>query len=325
MKFLKVKRILLMLGVVLASTSIYSQVGSSCSTPRNFCTQQTFTISNPGDEVFLVGYSNSNLQTYFAIDISTPNSATNFEFTWVGLSGNTVGDNCGMFSAGELLTSGISNGLVQLNSKRGIYQYGLKIKLLSSSSASFTVNEKLLQGQKGVSCVFVGPPPCVECLPDFSPVPGKYLVSGWVKLDNYNGLTQSYAAPNGPRIKVDYLNGGSVVSSQTLQPVGAIIDGWQKIDGLIDVPSNATDIKVNLQASSSVQSFFDDIRFHPFDASMLSYVYDTRTLRLVAELDERNYATFYEYDEEGKLTRIKKETEKGIMTIQENRESIIKQ
>ena len=57
---------------------------------------------------------------------------------------------------------------------------------------------------------------------------------------------------------------------------------------------------------------------------MMSYVYDPISLRLMAELDERNYATLYEYDEEGKLIRVKKETEKGIMTIQENRDNIIK-
>jgi hypothetical protein len=57
---------------------------------------------------------------------------------------------------------------------------------------------------------------------------------------------------------------------------------------------------------------------------MMSYVYDPISLRLMAELDERNYATLYEYDEEGKLIRIKKETEKGIMTIQENRDNIRK-
>ena len=41
----------------------------------------------------------------------------------------------------------------------------------------------------------------------------------------------------------------------------------------------------------------------------------------MAELDERNYAKIYEYDEQGKLTRVKKETEMGVMTIQENREN----
>lgn len=52
---------------------------------------------------------------------------------------------------------------------------------------------------------------------------------------------------------------------------------------------------------------------------MKSYVYDPVNMRLVAELDERNYAIMYEYDEEGKLVRVKKETAKGIMTIKESR------
>ena len=49
--------------------------------------------------------------------------------------------------------------------------------------------------------------------------------------------------------------------------------------------------------------------------------YDEETNKLLAELDENNYATFYEYDQEGGLIRIKKETEKGVFTIQESRSS----
>ena len=39
----------------------------------------------------------------------------------------------------------------------------------------------------------------------------------------------------------------------------------------------------------------------------------------MAELDENNYATFYEYDDEGTLIRLKKETVEGIATLKENR------
>ncbi len=60
-------------------------------------------------------------------------------------------------------------------------------------------------------------------------------------------------------------------------------------------------------------------RIHPFDSHLKSYAYDEKTLRLMAELDENNFATFYEYDDEGGLVRLKKETERGIMTIKENR------
>lgn len=56
---------------------------------------------------------------------------------------------------------------------------------------------------------------------------------------------------------------------------------------------------------------------------MKDFVYDSKSLRLMAELDENNYATFYDYDDQGALIRVKKETEKGIMTIQETR-SVLK-
>ena len=52
---------------------------------------------------------------------------------------------------------------------------------------------------------------------------------------------------------------------------------------------------------------------------MKSYVYDPSTQKLTAELDENNYATKYEYDDEGILIRVKKETTRGVMTIKESR------
>jgi hypothetical protein len=95
-------------------------------------------------------------------------------------------------------------------------------------------------------------------------------------------------------------------------------DGWQRIEGQFTIPGGASAIDIKLECSSG-DCYFDDVRVFPVDGSMKSYVYDPITMRLVAELDERNYATLYEYDEEGKLIRVKKETEKGKMTIQENR------
>jgi hypothetical protein len=55
---------------------------------------------------------------------------------------------------------------------------------------------------------------------------------------------------------------------------------------------------------------------------MKSYIYNATNLRLMAELDENNYATFYEYDDDGTLIRVKKETERGIMTIKESRSAL---
>ena len=52
---------------------------------------------------------------------------------------------------------------------------------------------------------------------------------------------------------------------------------------------------------------------------MKTYVYDPVNLRLVSQLDENNYASFYEYDDEGTLIRTKAETKQGIKTITETR------
>lgn len=161
-------------------------------------------------------------------------------------------------------------------------------------------------------------PNCQDCITSFSPDPGEYIISGWVMGSEDNKNT-SYT---NPFIDVSFIGGGS--AHYTVSPSGPIIDGWQKVEGVVSVPPSATDILIQLDCQQGV-CHFDDIRFIPVDGSMKSYVYDPITLKLVAELDERNYATFYEYDEEGKLIRVKKETEKGIMTIQENRNSIVKQ
>lgn len=158
---------------------------------------------------------------------------------------------------------------------------------------------------------------CIDCVSSFSPAPGRYIVSAWVKEYGAAQTTVNYTKPF---IRVSFSGSANVFN---LYPSGKIIDGWQKIDSLITIPSGATAITIGLKVSSG-DAYFDDIRFFPLDGSMMSYVYDPVNLRLMAELDERNYATFYEYDEEGKLIRIKKETEKGVMTIQENRDNILK-
>jgi hypothetical protein len=158
---------------------------------------------------------------------------------------------------------------------------------------------------------------CTECVTSFSPTPGRYVVSAWVKEGNSSYSVTSYQNSS---LLISFA--GSTVT-HTLTPSGGIIDGWQRIEQVIDVPVGATGINIELTTTAQ-EAFFDDIRFYPFDGSMMSYVYDPVSLRLMAELDERNYATLYEYDEEGKLIRVKKETEKGVMTIQENRDNIKK-
>ncbi len=153
------------------------------------------------------------------------------------------------------------------------------------------------------------------CCINFAPVPeGRYWLSAWVKEDH---ATQQKTYEN-TYIEFSFDNGNPV----QLHPSGDIIEGWQRIVGEFTIPPLATNMQIDLvNESTSIEAFFDDVRVHPFNASMKSYVYDPETLWLTAELDDNNYATFYEYDNEGQLIRIKKETSRGIMTIQESRSS----
>ncbi|MBI3518041.1 MAG: PKD domain-containing protein [Bacteroidetes bacterium] len=165
--------------------------------------------------------------------------------------------------------------------------------------------------------VTCAPPPCIDCIGSFNPKPGDTLiVSTWVREQNSLATKVNY---NFPKLSIEYPS-SSASPSGPFFAKGQIIDGWQRLEEQFIVPLTATYLKIKLECVTG-NCLFDDIRVFPKNGSMKSYVYDPQTMRLVAELDERNYATIYEYDEEGKLTRIKKETEKGIMTIQENKSS----
>jgi hypothetical protein len=158
-------------------------------------------------------------------------------------------------------------------------------------------------------------------VPSFAPIAGKkVLIGGWVKEDN-SCLCKGYTRNH---IVVSFTVGGSI-NNITLNPSGNLVEGWQRYESVVDIPANATQMKVTLTASDSATTYFDDIRIHPFNAQMKSFVYNAVNLRLMAELDENNYATFYEYDDDGTLVRVKKETERGVQTIKESRSALSKE
>ncbi len=94
------------------------------------------------------------------------------------------------------------------------------------------------------------------------------------------------------------------------------IDGWYKAECEVDM-SAWSGVAIRLPAGA----YFDDVRFVPIDASMKSFVYNPVSFKLIAEQDDNNFSTFYEYDQEGQLIRVKKETERGIVTVSESRRS----
>lgn len=141
----------------------------------------------------------------------------------------------------------------------------------------------------------------------------KYYFSAWVKAQCSNACVSYTNVDAGIR------QVGSSVRFATFNPSGPVIEGWQKIEGEFTVPGSATGLQVLLYNNSGGDAYFDDIRIHPFNASMKAYVYDPISLRLKAELNDNNFSTLYEYDAEGVLTRTKVETERGIQTVRETR------
>lgn len=175
----------------------------------------------------------------------------------------------------------------------------------------------------------------------------KYIVSAWVKdikafpeKTSNSYLKVYFQEEEPPALAPGEVGSIGPQNQYTFKPKGKVIDGWQLITGIVVIPSTEESIQFNIKLAVNeelggevfgepnldhTESYFDDVRVVPFNGNMKSFVYDEVTQRLMAELDENNYATFYEYDIEGGLVRVKKETEQGVFTIQETRSGNTKQ
>lgn len=165
----------------------------------------------------------------------------------------------------------------------------------------------------------------------FYPISGnEYILSFWIQEDVDKVAT--YSQNTGIYLRFyDMQNGNVIIPGYTFtftvdSESSVIIDGWQRIIGVFQAPLEAESyMEIELfNNNNSVDVYFDDIRVFPVNGTLKSFVYDEDTQRLMAELDENNYATFYEYDAEGGLIRVKKETEEGVYTIQETRSNTVK-
>lgn len=141
----------------------------------------------------------------------------------------------------------------------------------------------------------------------FSPVSGKnYLLSLWVN-------------DNAPETNV--INGLTVTINglpQNVSNPAPVVEGWKQLNLVFQAAGT-----FSLQIGGGASIYVDDIRLQPFDAEMKTFVYDDQSLRLMGQLDENNFGILYEYDEEGTPIRTKKETERGVMTVKESRQSLI--
>lgn len=177
-------------------------------------------------------------------------------------------------------------GLSGFSIVKGTAHTGDYSLLTPASNAVFSVNvagNPVLPGQPGY-------------IPMTLEIGKTYVYSYWFMPKSPGANVTGYSHPSG------------------VQPKSNIIDGWQQMEGTIVATSGSTK-SITLPANCYV----DDIRIYPLNANMKAFVYDAVNQRLTATLDENNFATFYEYDQEGNLIRTKKETEQGIMTVMESR------
>jgi len=135
----------------------------------------------------------------------------------------------------------------------------------------------------------------------------KYTYEVWVRSSNQN----NWASPT--------VNSGGTTT--TLARVTNIIDGWALYRANISVSDNAL-VTLTLPGGTSGQHY-DDLRMFPASANVKTYVYHPFRTYLMAILDENNMATYYEYNARNQLVRLKKETEKGVITITENIKNIV--
>jgi hypothetical protein len=146
----------------------------------------------------------------------------------------------------------------------------------------------------------------------------KYSFSCWVKETGAVGANYSINPSNIASFVT--IPTGVTIQSATISNYQ--IEGWRRVEVVFFV--NSTSGTGTIVLNPSVNVNVDDVRLQPFNSSQKTYVYDPNKLWLVAELDERNFATFYNYDEEGTLVQVKKETISGIVTLKTNRQNIKK-
>jgi hypothetical protein len=165
--------------------------------------------------------------------------------------------------------------------------------------------------------------------------PGQeYQFSGWFRSPDNAYLLKNHSTElmEGFTVRFFKANGdpaGLIPYSEAEAFQGGFIDDWQKFTLNFTMPADAIYFSVELPCAQSTTSgqiaYYDDLRVQPRDAGMTTYVYNQQNQRLEAQLDDNNYATFYYYDDEGNLFLVKRETEKGIITVQESRTYMRKQ
>lgn len=130
-----------------------------------------------------------------------------------------------------------------------------------------------------------------------------HLVRFWLKYNNPS-LIPVTVSVGGTPLTVRYV---------TRSGKWALYEAYTSVSGNKTAPNW---INVSFRANSSAVDI-DDIRIQPVNAEVTTTVYDIRNYKIAATLDDHNFATFYQYNGEGRLVRKLQETERSIRTVEE--------
>jgi hypothetical protein len=204
---------------------------------------------------------------------------------------------------GSYTTSGTNNGHLTLSNavltdeEAHTGDYSM---LITSKTNPVTLNTRVSSSLQNA-----------QFTPEYNPGGSNdYYVSAWVK---------SLGTASASLTLVSGTTSQTISTSSSTQK----IEGWQRLEGKLTTTWLGDAVAITIEANNGVV-YLDDIRIQPYLSTMKTYVYDPKTLWLKAELDNRNYATIYNYDEEGNLVQIKKETKNGMKTIVSNRKNVKK-
>lgn len=201
--------------------------------------------------------------------------------------------------------SSLSTNVSLVNDVRHSGLHSLRINSGASASTTKNIGNSCSQITSGLAVDSFYVDRCI-CIPGFEPSFGEYVIGGWIKQTGTAG-----------KIRVTLSNSSSSTYFDFL-PEDNKIDGWQRIEGVFEIPSGYDNIQVSLINGNASSMFVDDIRIHPFLSGMSTVVYDPQTLLPMASHDGYNYTTFYNYDENLNQVRVRVETENGIQTIVES-------
>jgi hypothetical protein len=134
----------------------------------------------------------------------------------------------------------------------------------------------------------------------------------WCKLSNSESVDINIDGLGIPTIGFDLI---AQTGEWKLYEAKITTDNWDT--GIYSVSSIYPEITFNYGGTDNPKIYVDDFRIQPLDAQMNCYVYDPETYKLLTQFDDQHFGIYYQYNQEGKLIRQQRETERGMKTIAE--------